>query len=426
MRNLAAILAAILLPLTAFPAVTLDHCLEKAVENYPLIKKYGIVEKTADLSLSDINKGWLPRIGVYGQASVQNVVPEFPESLRGVLATLGQEPRGLGHVQYKVGVDVSQTIWDGGASKAQREVERASASERQAALSVQTYAVREKVIGLYFGILLLDEQMAQTLNTITLLEANRTLMQSMLAGGAAMQSDVDMVEAQLLTMRQQLAGARSTAKGYRDMLSIYVGENLDGQELLRPDAAMPPDLEPARPELRLFEAQELLNTARRSALESTVMPRLGFFAQAWYGYPGIDYFKSMLDRDPSFNLLAGVKLSWNIDSFYTKRNSQRKLALAAEGIGTDRDVFLYNTRLQTASQREEIEGMRAVMADDARIVALRGNVRAAAESQLRNGVIDATSLLSKITDENQARLTASYHEIQLIQNIYRLKNTLNR
>lgn len=426
MRNPASILAAILLPLTAFPAVTIDHCLEKAVENYPLIKKYGIVEKTADLSLSDINRGWLPRIGVYGQATVQNVVPEFPESLRGVLATLGQEPRGLGHVQYKVGVDVSQTIWDGGASKAQREVERASASEQQAALSVQTYAVREKVIGLYFGILLLDEQMAQTLNTITLLEANRTLMQSMLAGGAAMQSDVDMVEAQLLTMRQQLAGARSRAKGYRDMLSIYVGENLDGQKLLRPDAAMPPDLEPARPELRLFEAQELLNTARRSALESTVMPRLGFFAQAWYGYPGIDYFKSMLDRDPSLNLLAGVKLSWNIDSFYTKRNSQRKLALAAEGIGADRDVFLYNTRLQTDSQREEIEGMRAVMADDARIVALRGNVRAAAESQLRNGVIDATSLLSKITDENQARLTASYHEIQLIQNIYRLKNTLNR
>lgn len=426
MRNLAAILAAILLPLTAFPAVTIDHCLEKAVENYPLIKKYGIVEKTADLSLSDINRGWLPRIGVYGQATVQNVVPEFPESLRGVLATLGQEPRGLGHVQYKVGVDVSQTIWDGGASKAQRQVERASASERQAALSVQTYAVREKVIGLYFGILLLDEQMAQTLNTITLLEANRTLMQSMLAGGAAMQSDVDMVEAQLLTMRQQLAGARSAAKGYRDMLSIYVGENLDGEEFLRPDAALPPDLEPARPELRLFEAQELLNTARRSALESTVMPRLGFFAQAWYGYPGIDYFKSMLDRDPSLNLLAGVKLSWNIDSFYTKRNSQRKLALAAEGIGADRDVFLYNTRLQTDSQREEIEGMRAVMADDARIVALRGNVRAAAESQLRNGVIDATSLLSKITDENQARLTASYHEIQLIQNIYRLKNTLNR
>ena len=70
--------------------------------------------------------------------------------------------------------------------------------------------------------------------------------------------------------------------------------------------------------------------------------------------------------------------------------------------------------------------MQAVMADDAKIVALRESVRKAAESQLRNGVIDATSLLSRITDENQARLTAAYHEIQLLHNIYKLKYTLNR
>lgn len=66
------------------------------------------------------------------------------------------------------------------------------------------------------------------------------------------------------------------------------------------------------------------------------------------------------------------------------------------------------------------------MSDDARIVDLRSNVRKAAESRLRNGVIDATALLVKITDENQARLTAAYHEIQLIQSIYKLKNIINR
>ena len=61
-----------------------------------------------------------------------------------------------------------------------------------------------------------------------------------------------------------------------------------------------------------------------------------------------------------------------------------------------------------------------------RIVELRKNVRKAAESQLDNGVIDATDLLTKLTEEKQARLTASYHEIQLLQSIYQLKHTLNR
>ena len=66
------------------------------------------------------------------------------------------------------------------------------------------------------------------------------------------------------------------------------------------------------------------------------------------------------------------------------------------------------------------------MRDDARIVELRKNVRVAAESQLQNGIIDMTALLSKINDENQAQLTASYHEVQLLQSIYQLKHTLNR
>lgn len=156
------------------------------------------------------------------------------------------------------------------------------------------------------------------------------------------------------------------------------------------------------------------------------MPRIGLFGQAYYGYPGFNYFESMVNRKLSFNVLAGVKVSWNIDSFYTKKNSRRKLAVENEDIQTDRDVFLFNNRLQAESQTEAISGLRAVMAEDERLVKLRSNVRQAAESQLKNGVIDAVTLLSKITDENQARIMAGYHEIQLIQGIYKLKNTLNR
>ncbi|MDE6769872.1 MAG: TolC family protein, partial [Muribaculaceae bacterium] len=160
--------------------------------------------------------------------------------------------------------------------------------------------------------------------------------------------------------------------------------------------------------------------------DTSLMPRIGFFAQAYYGYPGFDYFKSMINRDLSFNILAGVKVSWNIDSFYTKKNSTRRTLVNAETISADREIFLFNTDMQTASQRVAIEGIRKVMKDDAKIIELRGNVRKAAESQLENGVIDATTLLTKISDENIARLTAQLHKIQLLQEIYKLKYILNR
>ena len=156
------------------------------------------------------------------------------------------------------------------------------------------------------------------------------------------------------------------------------------------------------------------------------MPKVGFFAQTWYGYPGFDYFKSMMTRNLSFNIMAGVKVTWNIDAFYTKKNTARRTAVDTGNVMAEKETFLFNTGMQSVSQQEKISGLRSVMADDAKIIELRTNVRKAAESQLENGVIDATALLTKITDENQAKLTARFHEIQLIQEIYNLKYILNR
>ena len=133
-----------------------------------------------------------------------------------------------------------------------------------------------------------------------------------------------------------------------------------------------------------------------------------------------------MDRDPKFNAIAGLNISWNIDSFYTRKNSDTKLDIAADMARNDRETFLFNSKITCEQEKAKIEGIREIMRDDARIVELRKNVRVAAESQLQNGIIDMTALLSKINDENQAQLTASYHEVQFLQSIYRLKHTLNR
>ena len=119
-------------------------------------------------------------------------------------------------------------------------------------------------------------------------------------------------------------------------------------------------------------------------------------------------------------------MSWNIGAFYTKRNNLEKLNAAQKQITVQRDVFLFNTEMQTTQDDGEIARLRKAIEDDNRIVELRRRVRMAAESQLENGVIDATDLLRKITDETSASLARSTHEIELLQATYRLKTTLNQ
>ena len=154
----------------AFAQATLERCVELAQENYPLIRKYDLLNRTKDVHLSDINKGWLPQISVYAQGTVQNETPSFPESLSEMLGRSGTDISGLDEWQYKAGADISQTIWDGGASKARRKTERAEDAERQAAVDVRLYAVRERVENLFFGILLIEEQAEQTRAMQTLLQ----------------------------------------------------------------------------------------------------------------------------------------------------------------------------------------------------------------------------------------------------------------
>lgn len=409
-----------------FAQVTLEECITLAQDNYPLIKKYDLLNQTREVNLSDINKSWLPQINVYAQGTVQNETPSFPESLAGIISQSGTNVSGLNEWQYKIGADINQNVWDGGSSKVQRKMERAEDMERQSALDVQLYAIRERVEELYFGVLLIEEQAEQTRNMLALLQSNLDKLRVMLKNGVAMQSDVDMMEAQYLSTVQQLTHAESTSKSYRKILEIFTGKSLAGQKLMKPCAYIPQDMAPDRPELKHFEAQLLVNEAREASITASVMPKIGLFAQAYYGYPGFDYFESMMNRNASFNILAGVKVSWNIGAFYTEKNDRRKLRLSSENIAVERDAFLFNTSMKTRSQLDHIDELKAVMKENGRIVELRTNVRKAAESQLDNGVIDTTDLLTKLTDEKQARLTASYHEIQLIQSIYKLKYTLNK
>lgn len=404
--------------------ITLEECVAKAEKNYPLIQKYDLLDATKEIDLSEINKSWLPGLNLYAQGTVQNVVPSFPSQLADILNQMGQPMKGISKLQYKLGADLNQTIWDGGSSKARREVAQANNEVQKAALDVQLYTLRERVENIYFAILLIEAQIERNNETIVLINSNIEKLTSMLKNGVALQSDVDMLEAQALILKQSVTEAQAAEKGYRDMLSIYIGEEIGNDKLTMPSSEYSPN-KSNRPELSLFNERIQAASLMNKMYETSLMPKIGLFAQAYYGYPGLNYFQSMMSRNLSFNVMAGVKVSWDIGSFYNRKNNTSKSRINALEAENDREIFRFNSKLQESSELSAIIGMQNVIKDDSKIIELRTKVRKTAESQLKNGVVDATALLTKITDENIANLNAKYHEIKLLQNIYKLKYILN-
>lgn len=407
-------------------AQTLDECRRLAREHYPEIRQYDLISETEQYNLSNAARAWIPQIALSAQATYQSATPTYPEAFSSIMQANGIEMVGIRKDQYRVALDISQNLWDGGVSKANRVLAEAEAAEQRSRVDVSLYELQSRVDNLYFGILLLDERVAQTEALIAVLESNLARMRTYYDNGVAMQADVDTIEAELLTARQTLGQIESSRTSYRRMLELFIGEPLTSESLERPAMTTPASRSSMRPELALFEAQEGKILAQRRAINSSVMPRFSAFAQGYYGYPGMDMFKSMVSPDWSLNGLIGLRMSWNIGAFYTKKNNLDKLTTAESQIAVQRDIFLFNTEMQTTLDDGEIERLRRAVEDDDRIVELRRRVRMAAESQLENGVIDATDLLRKITDETTATLNRTTHEIELLQAIYRLKTTLNQ
>ena len=405
---------------------SLEECRHLAREHYPEIRQYDLIAQTEQYNLSNAARAWIPQVTLSGQATYQSATPTYPEAFNTILQANGIEMAGISRDQYKIAVDVSQHIWDGGKSKADKAIAEAEAEEQRSRVDVSLYDLQSRVDNLYFGILLLDERKAQTEALIEVLASNLARLQTYYRNGVAMQADVDAVEAELLTARQTLVQVESSRASYRRMLEIFIGQPLAAENLERPAMPQLQSRTSARPELALFEAQESKLEAQRKAINASLMPRFSAFAQGYYGYPGLDMFKSMVSDKWTPNAIVGVRMSWNIGAFYTKRNNLEKLNAAEKQIAIQRDVFLFNTQMQTTQDDGEIARLRQAITDDSRIVELRRRVRMAAESQLKNGVIDATDLLRKISDETAAALARSTHEIELLQATYRLKTTLNQ
>lgn len=406
-------------------AQTLEACQQLACDHYPEIRQYDLIRQSEQYDLSNAARSWLPQVSFSAQATWQNRVPEFPSALSGMLDQAGVSLRGLDKNQYKVALEVNQTIWDGGQSQADRRVIEATADEHRQATEVDLYAVKGRVNDLYFGILLLEERLGQTDLTIALLQSNLDKVRSLVTNGVAMQTDADAVEAELLSIQQQRVQIEASRESYRRMLELFIGQRL-AERLERPELVEAVSGESARPELAWIDAQQERLAAQELSVKSATRPRFGVFAQGYYGYPGLDYFAGMVSTDWTWNALIGVKMSWNFGAYYTKKNRLSNLRVAQQQLDIQRDVFLFNTDLQVAEEQGNISRLRRALADDDRIVALRRSVREAAESKLRNGVIDTNDLLRKITDEASARSARSLREVELLKAIYELKYTINR
>ena len=421
------IAAAVVLSSVQLRAITIEDCYRMVRENYPLIHQYGLTEMMSQYSFENAAMGYVPRITLLAQASYQSDAVAFPEEFNSLLKMAGIEMDGMPKDLYKVQLEISQTLWDGGYAKAQREAVKAEQEVSKLTLDKDMDALRTRVNQMYFGILVMEANLRANSCMDTLMTSNIKVVESAVENGTATQSDIDKVRVEILSLRQQRVQLESTLRTYKDMLAIMIGRKIEDDEVFEKPQMQLVDLSRnSRTELMLFDAQIRQIESQKKMLDVAVMPKFALFAQGWYGRPGLNMFNDMMYNRLTWNGIAGITMKWDITGFYTRKNDRRKIELSQKSVAAQRDVFKWNTDIQQTQIQNEIDRMYRLKESDDEIVRLRTSVREASESKYRNGVITLNDLLRDITEENSAVISSSLHELEMLKNIYDLKVVLNQ
>jgi outer membrane protein TolC len=386
--------------------ITLDKAQSLARNNYPLIKQKGLIARTADISIANLSKGYLPQLSVNGQASYQSAVTDIDVPIPGFDFQAPEKD------QYKLTADVNQLIYDGGATKHQKTMQRLNAVTGQQQVEVDLYQLKGRINQVYLGILFIDEQIKQVELVKQDLQTGLNRVEAQVQNGVAFRSNVSVLKAELIKADQRAIELHSSRGAMIETLSLFINQPLDTAAVFeKPAAPQVGDTAITRPELELFKDQSALLGQQNQLINSRNLPRTSLFVQGGYGRPGLNLLKNEFD----FFYIGGVRLNWELGGLYTKKNDKELVKINQDIVDIKKDMFLLNTNAEVKKQNAEIVKLEKLVASDQEIIALRKSVTDAAKAQLQNGVITANDYLREVNNEDQARQSLITHEIQQLQ-----------
>ncbi len=388
--------------------VSLFRCHRMAMETHPYQGQKELYERSRDLKVKNHTVNWLPSLELNGKYTWQNEVVQIP------FAELvpGFDKPSMPHYNYKLTLDVQQTLYDGGISRKGKELEESVFEVNRQKVEVSLNRLKEQVNRTYFYILVLQQkERIMQLKQNELLE-RLSMMESHLRNETVLESDLNVIRAEILKVGQQLAeisiGKETALAALKELTSMDISEET---VLEMPTSEMQTGTRPFLPEHVLYELQIRNLDAGMRLAERQRYPRAFVFGQLGYGNPALDFFR---DEFRAY-YIVGAGLQWRFWDWNRTRREKEVLAVQQDIIRTQQEAFDKTLCILLEELAADIVKYEDAVARDKEILRLRRDITIAAISKLENGVITPTEYVTELNAEIQARIQLDLHRIQLEQ-----------
>ena len=406
----------LLLPVSLLMAqepVTLEQCQRWARENHPVLKQSGLYQKILTLKNETNATAFLPQVTLNGQATYQSDVTKIAISLPNMtIPTVDKD-------QYKLYLDLRQTIWDGGLSKARELINETENAGNRQQVEVELYQLKEKVNQFYFTSFLIQENLKILEKKTGTLGERRKIMESAVKNGMALSSELDQLHAELITTDQLVLELKNNHETVLSALSILTGKEVDQmQNLELTTKPIVLDQPMMRPEIDLFAKQNELLNANSEILKKQRNPKLFGFGQAGYGKPGLN----MLNNEFDTYYLLGIGFNWNVLDWKSTSRQQQVFKLQQEILQTKQETFVRTIDLASDQQNKQIVRLTELLKTDQDLIQIRERITKTSASKLENGAINTADYIQDLNAETTAKLTLETHKIQLKEAQIKLLN----
>ncbi|MCF8389815.1 MAG: TolC family protein [Bacteroidales bacterium] len=397
----------LLFSLESFPQETmsLERCLSAAVENHPRMSDKQILESISQNSVMNINTQWKPSLNLNGQITYQSDVIEIGSTI----SIPGIEFPSPQKDQYKLYLDLQQTIFDGGRIKQQKILEDISMNAGINKLDAEIETVKADIIEIYYGILQLQESVEVQNLTLALLNDKKDIILAGIENGVMMQSDLSLLEIEILGLEQEKNATEFRKNALISILSEKCKINIDEQMGFSNTSLIFRESEMNRKEIDYMDNQQELLAATITVKEKNQLPLIYGFGQLGYGNPGLN----MLNDEFDSYYYLGLGLKWNLWDWKSTSREKQNLSYKSELIDNLKLEFeenisnaLINQRALILSYEQGVESLRVLAEKRAEIVKTY-------DSQFREGTIKTIDYLAVVNQEKITRIKLANENISL-------------
>jgi outer membrane protein TolC len=384
--------------------MTLAICLEAAQKSATSTKQKEIEQELTRLNAQIIQTGWLPQIAFNGQTTYQSDVTGLGIDIPNIRMT------PINKDQYKTFVDVNQLIYDGGASKIRHMLQEISSNNAQTRIQLANRNLLLETQKMFFSALLAQENHLIWETAKEEIMARKTALESGVRFGARTKNQLDILDVELLKIEQQITDISAAKNIAVDMLNLLTGLNLNKQTTFQ----IPQDIHSISPlsfdtfEMKVLQNQQSLVSANQELNQSKLRPKAVVFGQGGYGNPALN----MLKNEFQSYYLLGIRLNWDISSFYTKNINQKSEQLQKELINQQKIDLERQISMQHTKMSEEVKRFETLIQQDRGMITLRERISKTAASELDMGTITATQFVSEKNAEKLVKQAYLLHTIQ--------------